>query len=66
MGGLAANLPALVWLLDYGSVLVFALTGGLVDSRLQLDPVGCIFMVVMTAVGGGTLRDLVLGRDTEL
>ncbi len=62
-GGLAANLPALVWLLDYGSVLVFALTGALVASRLQLDPVGFIFMAVMTAVGGGTLRDLVLGRD---
>lgn len=50
--------------LDYGSVLIFALTGALVASRAQLDPVGFIFMATLTAVGGGTLRDLLLGRDT--
>lgn len=55
-------LPALVWLLDYGSALVFALTGALVASRQQLDPVGFIFMAALTAVGGGTLRDLILNR----
>lgn len=49
--------------LDYGSVLIFALTGALVASRAQLDPVGFIFMAALTAVGGGTLRDLALGRD---
>lgn len=56
------NLPRLVWLLDYGSVLIFALTGALVASRQQLDPVGFIFMAVLTAVGGGTMRDLILNR----
>lgn len=50
--------------LDYGSVLIFALTGALVASRAQLDPVGFIFMAALTAVGGGTLRDLILGRET--
>ncbi|WP_410218894.1 trimeric intracellular cation channel family protein [Paracoccus sp. (in: a-proteobacteria)] len=54
---------ALVAALDYGSVLVFALTGALVASRAQLDPVGFVFMAALTAVGGGTLRDLILGRD---
>jgi uncharacterized membrane protein YeiH len=53
---------ALVAALDYGSVLVFALTGALVASRAQLDPVGFVFMASLTAVGGGTLRDLILGR----
>ncbi|MFN4102558.1 MAG: trimeric intracellular cation channel family protein, partial [Pararhodobacter sp.] len=53
----------LVAALDYGSVLVFALTGALVASRAQLDPVGFVFMAALTAVGGGTLRDLVLGRE---
>lgn len=48
--------------LDYGSVLVFALTGALVASRAQLDPVGFVFMAALTAVGGGTLRDLILAR----
>ena len=49
--------------LDYASVLVFALTGALVASRQQLDLVGFIFVAALTAVGGGTLRDLLLGRD---
>lgn len=59
---LGAGLPTLVWGLDYASVLVFALTGALVASRQQLDPVGFVFMAALTAVGGGTLRDLILGR----
>lgn len=53
----------LIELLDYGSVLIFALTGALVASRSQLDLVGFIFMAALTAVGGGTLRDLILGRE---
>lgn len=50
-------------LLDYGSVLIFALTGALVASRAQLDLVGFAFIACLTAVGGGTVRDLLLGRD---
>lgn len=49
--------------LDHASVLVFALTGALVASRAQLDLVGFIFIAALTAVGGGTVRDLLLGRD---
>lgn len=57
------GVSGLIWGLDYLSALVFALTGALVASRRQLDLTGFIFMAAMTAVGGGTLRDLVLGRD---
>ena len=60
---IAGTLPTLVWGLDYASVLIFALTGALVASRQQLDPVGFVFMAALTAVGGGTLRDLILNRD---
>ncbi|WP_299950695.1 trimeric intracellular cation channel family protein [uncultured Ruegeria sp.] len=49
-------------LLDYTSVLVFALTGALVASRAQLDLVGFAFIACLTAVGGGTVRDLLLDR----
>lgn len=49
--------------LDYASVFVFALTGALVASRAQLDLVGFIFIGCLTAVGGGTIRDVVLNRD---
>lgn len=47
--------------LDHASVLVFALTGALVASRAQLDLVGFIFFATLTGIGGGTLRDLLLG-----
>ncbi|WP_324751503.1 trimeric intracellular cation channel family protein [Roseovarius sp. Pro17] len=49
-------------LLDYASVLIFALTGALVASRAQLDLVGFAFIACLTAVGGGTLRDVMLDR----
>ena len=57
------TLASLVTFLDYASVLIFALTGALVASRGQLDLVGFIFFATLTGIGGGTLRDLVLGRD---
>ncbi|WP_370209151.1 trimeric intracellular cation channel family protein [Pararhodobacter marinus] len=50
--------------LDYLSVFVFALTGALVASRAQLDLLGFLFIASLTAVGGGTVRDLVLNRET--
>ena len=49
--------------LDYASVFVFALTGALAASRQQLDIVGFAFVSCLTAVGGGTVRDLLLDRN---
>ncbi|MCB1407655.1 MAG: trimeric intracellular cation channel family protein [Rhodobacteraceae bacterium] len=49
--------------LDYLSVFIFALTGALAASRAQLDLVGFLFIASLTAVGGGTLRDIMLNRD---
>lgn len=49
--------------LDYMSVAIFALTGALVASRAQLDIIGFFFIACLTAVGGGTIRDLLLNRD---
>jgi uncharacterized membrane protein YeiH len=53
---------AALQVLDYLAVIVFALTGALVASRSQLDIVGFIFVACLTAVGGGTLRDVLLDR----
>ncbi|UWQ17400.1 trimeric intracellular cation channel family protein [Jannaschia sp. M317] len=53
----------LITALDLASVLVFAITGALVGARAQLDVVGFAFVACLTAVGGGTVRDLLLGRD---
>jgi uncharacterized membrane protein YeiH len=49
--------------LDLASVLVFAVSGALVAARAMLDLVGFVFVACLTAVGGGTVRDLLLGRD---
>ncbi len=54
------SLPPLV-ILDYAGVAVFAATGALAASRKQLDPIGFLFLAAMTGIGGGTVRDLVLG-----
>lgn len=53
----------LVALLDYTSVLIFAITGALVASRAQLDLVGFAFIASLTALGGGTIRDVLLDRN---
>ena len=54
---------SLVQGLDYAAVFIFGLTGALAASRAQLDIVGFLFLACLTAVGGGTLRDVVLNRD---
>jgi uncharacterized membrane protein YeiH len=48
--------------LDIAGIAVFAASGALVASRKQLDAVGFVLMAAITGIGGGTLRDLLLGR----
>ncbi len=52
----------LIHWLDLVGVAVFAASGALVASRKQLDAVGFVLVGTVTGVGGGTLRDLLLGR----
>jgi uncharacterized membrane protein YeiH len=47
-------------LLDVAGVALFALTGALVASRLQLDVISFCFFASFAGLGGGTLRDLIL------
>ncbi len=51
----------LAWL-DLLGVAVFAATGALVASRKQMDLIGFGLMATATGIGGGTLRDVLLGR----
>ncbi len=48
--------------LDAAGVFVFAVSGALTASRKELDLVGFVFVGAVTGIGGGTLRDLLLGR----
>src|SRR5688572_6895929 len=47
--------------LDYTGVAVFALTGALAAARDRHDIITFWFFAVVTGVGGGTLRDLLIG-----
>ncbi len=47
--------------LDIASVFVWGLSGGFVAARARLDIVGFFFLASLTAFGGGTVRDLLLG-----
>lgn len=49
-----------IQLLDYAGIAVFAATGALAASRRQLDIIGFLFLASVTAIGGGTLRDVIL------
>jgi uncharacterized membrane protein YeiH len=51
----------IVWLQFLG-VAVFAASGALTASRKELDPFGFVLVAAVTGTGGGTLRDVVLGR----
>ncbi|MCH9742783.1 MAG: trimeric intracellular cation channel family protein [Proteobacteria bacterium] len=53
-------LDPLLTILDLMGTIVFAITGLLAASRHQLDLFGAIVLAMVTAVGGGTLRDLIL------
>ena len=47
--------------LDYIGVAIFAITGALVAARARQDIVTCAFFAGMTGMGGGTIRDLLIG-----
>ena len=53
--------PALPPLLDLGGIAVFALSGALLAARLRLTMVTVAFFALVTGVGGGSLRDLLIG-----
>jgi uncharacterized membrane protein YeiH len=50
------------YVLDLGGVAVFAISGVLAAGRKRLDLLGVAVIAVVTAIGGGTLRDLLLDR----
>lgn len=48
---------------DYFGTFVFAITGALAAAEKRLDIGGFVLLGFVTGVGGGTLRDLLIGRD---
>lgn len=50
-------------LLDYIGTGVFAISGALAGMNRKFDPFGVMMLAVVTAVGGGSLRDVLVGRE---
>jgi uncharacterized membrane protein YeiH len=57
----AIPLPAILGLLDLLGTAVFALTGALLAARLRQTFVTMAFFALITGVGGGSVRDLLIG-----
>ena len=55
------QIPSALVLLDYFGIGVFAISGALVAAKRKLDFVTFVFFAVATGVGGGTIRDLLIG-----
>jgi uncharacterized membrane protein YeiH len=49
-------------LLDIIGTMAFAMSGALTAMNKRLDPFGVFIIAFVTAVGGGTLRDVLIGR----
>lgn len=53
---------ALVFIaLDFAGIAAFALTGGIIAARKGLDPFGAAVIGMAAGMGGGTIRDILLG-----
>ena len=52
----------LIYLLDLFGVMIFGITGALVAREKRMDVFGVVVIALVTALGGGTIRDLILGR----
>lgn len=51
----------LIYILDMFGTAVFAASGVLLAGRLRMDPFGVVVLACVTAIGGGTIRDMALG-----
>ncbi|KIC00167.1 MULTISPECIES: trimeric intracellular cation channel family protein [unclassified Flavobacterium] len=49
-------------LLDIIGTMAFAMSGALTAMNKRLDPFGVFIIAFVTAVGGGTVRDVLIGR----
>ncbi|MDI4638661.1 MULTISPECIES: trimeric intracellular cation channel family protein [Halomonadaceae] len=54
-------MAALVYWMDMAGVIVFALSGVILACRTRMDPFGMLVLAAVASIGGGTIRDLVLG-----
>ena len=56
-------LDALLNGITIAGLAAFTVSGVIEAKRKDMDAFGCVSVALITALGGGTLRDLLLGRD---
>lgn len=54
-------LEQFIYIADLIGVTSCAISGVLVATRLRMDPIGIIVLAAVTGIGGGTLRDMMMG-----
>lgn len=52
---------SLLYFIDIFGTAIFAISGVILAGRLRMDPFGVMVLAAVTAVGGGTLRDMMIG-----
>jgi len=55
------EIHVMFWVLQYIGVVAFAVSGSVLAIQKRMDVFGVLVLAVVTAVGGGVLRDVILG-----
>ncbi|MEQ8405315.1 MAG: trimeric intracellular cation channel family protein [Oceanicaulis sp.] len=55
------NVALVFAMLDLAGIALFALSGGIIAARKGLDPFGAAVIGMAAGMGGGTIRDILLG-----
>ncbi len=51
----------IIFYADLLGIFAFSMTGIIAGIRHQIDPIGAFFLALVTAMGGGIIRDMLLG-----
>lgn len=51
-----------LWIIDILGTISFAVSGAFLAMQKKLDPFGVLVLAFVTAIGGGTLRDILIGN----
>lgn len=51
-----------IYIIDLAGTMAFAISGVLAASQHKMDLFGATILATVTAIGGGTLRDVMIGR----
>jgi uncharacterized membrane protein YeiH len=57
------NIVSALYIFDLIGVAVFAASGTLAGAAAHLDLLGVLVLATITAIGGGTIRDVLLGKQ---